>query len=507
MANDKKRRKLNDSEATPTTNGTATVEPLKKISTSIIPIPTPKSKSAIPLPTPKSHTPIIPVISAANQKTSKEKTPKLAPPIGKSNSPIPIPVPIDKKSSENSRKPKPLIAKSTSPIPIPTFLTTNAASTPKAAQDETISKHKKKRKQEKENKERSEEDSSAQKDQLINTPAKVQANSTIVLPIVETSKPSDKSVETHKESKHKTKRKNKDTGEEPVESQSQTVIDSQSTVLVETPKKSKKKKRIATDATTNGVIQPILDVLQIPENTQNTGLHILEVEMYLPVSPIALGYALDGAIANSISPLLLTYHDPFKGYVLGHRNGRASAGKDAAARCIDQYGPPYLWVTVEILVFRPIKGAWLTGSVGMQTQSHINLVVWNYFNAKIERKRLPSSWEFIEDEYEQYEYEEPMEKDPSAVHTYNPNKKYRRTTGSYVDGQGTKIQGQIVFRAIDFDISTTGVGNQSIINIDGTFLSERDERLLVERETQKSDAVTMVNRPHPGAGAASSSRS
>jgi DNA-directed RNA polymerase I subunit RPA43 len=205
----------------------------------------------------------------------------------------------------------------------------------------------------------------------------------------------------------------------------------------------------------------ISNLLEMPADTLNTGLHLITANMYLPIFPIAIKYSLEGAIAEAISPLLLTYYAPFKGYVLAHRNARATEGEGSASRCNDQYGMSFLWVTVDVLVFRPVKGAWLKGIVGLQTESHIGLVVWNYFSARVEKKRLPPDWKFIEDEYK-----EPLEQ----TETRKGKGRLKRNTGAYHDGAGCKIEGELVFRAVDFDVTRT------LMTIEGSLVNETEVR-------------------------------
>jgi DNA-directed RNA polymerase I subunit RPA43 len=203
--------------------------------------------------------------------------------------------------------------------------------------------------------------------------------------------------------------------------------------------------------------------LKIPADTLSTGLHLITANMYLPVYPIAIKYSLEGAIAEAISPLLLTYHAPFKGYVLAHRNARATEGNGSASRCIDQYGMSFLWVTVDVLVFRPVKGAWLKGMVGLQSESHISLIVWNYFSARVEKKRLPVDWRFVEEEYEA-----PLDE----TETHVKRSKVRRSTGAYHDGKGRRIEGALAFRAVDFEVTRSGDGQRTLMTIEGSLVDE-----------------------------------
>jgi DNA-directed RNA polymerase I subunit RPA43 len=226
----------------------------------------------------------------------------------------------------------------------------------------------------------------------------------------------------------------------------------------------------------------------IPENSTQTGIHLIKTQMYLRVHPIALRYSVKGAIADSISPLLMSYHAPLKGVVLAHQNARPTEGEGATSRCIDQYGASFLWVTVEVLVFRPSKGAWLRGQISIQTPTHINLVVYNVFNARIEKNKLPADWKFIEEEDEdENDNESPLGGDETApAKRAVRDRPFRRITGSYYDGAGNKIEGVINFRAIDFDVIRSGGSHRTLISIEGSLRKEDFEKVTEQDGTLPS---------------------
>jgi DNA-directed RNA polymerase I subunit RPA43 len=227
--------------------------------------------------------------------------------------------------------------------------------------------------------------------------------------------------------------------------------------------------------------------------------------MYLPVPPITNEYPLAGTVANSLSPLLLTYYPPLKGIVLGFASARFSAPPDTGtgtgggggggfARVIDCYAQPFVWVTAEALLFRPVRGAWLEGVVRFQTESHVGLVVWNVFHAVVERHRMPPDWQWValEKPSAAAEGEEDIVPDQWVVATSGAGGKYgakgksksKNTVGAYFD-RGGRVEGTMAFRARDFDFDFERPGNLSLMTIEGSFLSEEKDREVDERLGRK----------------------
>ncbi|KAK3701628.1 hypothetical protein LTR37_015379 [Vermiconidia calcicola] len=184
---------------------------------------------------------------------------------------------------------------------------------------------------------------------------------------------------------------------------------------------------------------------------------------YLPLSPCAYNFPLEGLCAEHISPLLLTYFPPLKGVLLSFENPRLSEEpgngvhvktdkglKRVLSRSIDEYAVSYIWLTADFLTFKPSRGTYLEGYVSLQNEGMLGLVCYNYFNAVIERDKLPKDWRWIEDE------------DQPKIR----KKKFSEGGGHFVDGNGSVIEGRIVFRVDDFEAtpgSDTGAGTVSIL--------------------------------------------
>ncbi|KAK3713338.1 hypothetical protein LTR37_008530 [Vermiconidia calcicola] len=169
---------------------------------------------------------------------------------------------------------------------------------------------------------------------------------------------------------------------------------------------------------------------------------------YLPLSPCAYNFPLEGLCAEHISPLLLTYFPPLKGVVLSFENPRLSEEpgngvqvkndkglKRVLSRSIDEYAVSYIWLTADFMTFKPNRGTYLEGYVSLQNE---------------ERDKLPKDWRWIEDE----------------DHPKVRKKKFSEGGGHFEDSNGSALEGRVIFEVDDFEAtpgSDTGAGTVSIL--------------------------------------------
>lgn len=207
--------------------------------------------------------------------------------------------------------------------------------------------------------------------------------------------------------------------------------------------------------------------------------HLQTSSLYLPLAPVSQRFPLEGICAEHLSPLLLTYYPPFNGVLLSYSNPRLSEkafGNDGAQVLLqnhDEYAVSWTWLTAEFLLFKPEKGAWLEGYVNFQNEGHLGLVCWNLFNASIERKRLPSEWEWKD-------VSDAREGGEGQGETYAED-----GAGFYVDGEGNKIEGMVKFRVREIESSHDR--ERGFLSIEGTMLSERAEERVAEREKLRTE--------------------
>lgn len=187
---------------------------------------------------------------------------------------------------------------------------------------------------------------------------------------------------------------------------------------------------------------------------------------YLPLSPCAANFPLEGLLAEHISPLLLTYYPPLKGVLLSYSNAYLSETPQAnteskdrvLTKCTNEYAVTFVWLTADFLLLRPQRGTWMEGYVRLGNESMIGLVCYNYFNAVIEREKMPRSWTWVAEDEEMEEQKGRRRTD--AV----------ESAGYFQDGERKKVEGRVVFRVEDFE-ALVGEGGSGV-SIMGTLLEE-----------------------------------
>ncbi|TKA67088.1 hypothetical protein B0A55_08659, partial [Friedmanniomyces simplex] len=190
---------------------------------------------------------------------------------------------------------------------------------------------------------------------------------------------------------------------------------------------------------------------------------------YLALSPCANEFPLEGLVAEHISPLLLTYYPPLRGVILKYSNARLSetpyeqgSGESGngvvLSKAVDEYAVTFVYLTVDLVVFAPTKGSWLEGFVNLQNESLLGLVCYNYFNAAIERHRLPKDWRWVEDG------------------SQGSTRVGKGSQGYWVDGNGQKMDGRVVFRVKDFEAAPGSESGAGSLNTLGTLLSVAEEK-------------------------------
>ena len=120
----------------------------------------------------------------------------------------------------------------------------------------------------------------------------------------------------------------------------------------------------------------------------------------LPLSPITQTKPSSGLCAEHLSPMLLTYHEPFKAVVLAYSDvhlsnyprGQSSESEQICAESVDEYSVNYTWITANFLLLRPGRGTQIEGQIRIQNESYIGLICWNMFNANIPRRLVPKDW-------------------------------------------------------------------------------------------------------------------
>lgn len=217
--------------------------------------------------------------------------------------------------------------------------------------------------------------------------------------------------------------------------------------------------------------------------------------LYLPLPPISQKHALQGICAEHISPLILTYYPPFHGVIISYSNARLStdphteASKPAYARAVDEYASSFVWLTADFVVFKPRRGSVIEGYVNLQSESTVGLLCLNFFNASIERRRLPKDWKWIPGGMKAPGKRKSKN---AARYTLSDSDGVREddaagqiledAEGYFHDQAGKKIEGLLQFRVKNVDTSKSMDRESGFVSIEGTMLSEDEERQLQEHE-------------------------
>lgn len=213
------------------------------------------------------------------------------------------------------------------------------------------------------------------------------------------------------------------------------------------------------------------------------------VSLYRPLFPIGWDKPVTSCQYQHLQPLLNKYVPSLRGVLLDYKNstlgsnpGRQDAATDDDAlttvMCHNEYAVGYGWITADVELFVPSRGAFMEGSINLQTEGHIGVVCFGRFNASIEARRLPSAWKWVSNESPEAQGVE----ETASVITADDHGVVRQihSTGFWVDGEGEKVRGKIRFRIRNFDAGTSG--ETSYLSLEGTMLDRESERSLVEEE-------------------------
>ncbi|TPX06698.1 uncharacterized protein E0L32_002194 [Thyridium curvatum] len=226
------------------------------------------------------------------------------------------------------------------------------------------------------------------------------------------------------------------------------------------------------------------------------------ISLYVPLYPIGFDKPISSVGEQHLAPMLNHYSPLLGGVLLAYRNVGLSERAirpdpknpptdktPAVLASIDEYAVGFGWLTADVDLFVPSRGAWLEGNVNLQTEGHIGVVCWDKFNASIEAKRMPRGWRFIDLVGGQQEAAAPdaaAEQDPfEDEENGEPEVEQMHATGYWVDAAGRRIKGKLRFRIKNFDVGIAG--DHGYLSIEGTMLTEDEERDLAaeEREAER----------------------
>lgn len=231
-----------------------------------------------------------------------------------------------------------------------------------------------------------------------------------------------------------------------------------------------------------------------PDSPAGSSFHQQTSSLYLPISPISQSHPLQGLCAEHLSPLILTYYPPFHGVILSYANVRLSSSpaittqnEEILGRSIDEYAASFIWLTADFLLFRPERGNVLEGWINLQNEGSVGLMCLNFFNASIERKRLPKEWTWVSGVVgpSRTSRKKKLNDGTSSDEAEEEERQANGTSvfdGHFEDGAGNPIKGLFRFRIKDIETSRSAEREHGFLSIEGTMLSELDEKELQEQE-------------------------
>lgn len=256
-------------------------------------------------------------------------------------------------------------------------------------------------------------------------------------------------------------------------------------------KKDKKQKRASSPPTTttttaNSSAAVIPDPKQYPFFTQTFSQRIA-------VWPAAFDEPLTKTAREYLDPQLNRYSPKFKGVLLAYKNVNLSDRPQRASlknpptdetpvtlASVGPYAPPFAWLTADLHLFVPSRGAWMEGEINLQSEGHVGVVCFGKFNASISRRSLPKAWSWVEQEEDPFqetaaagEEEEGAQEDGESKEDEESAPRLR-STGYWVDENGKKVEGKIYFRIKNFSSGSTG--DYTFLSLQGTMLDDEAEK-------------------------------
>lgn len=273
--------------------------------------------------------------------------------------------------------------------------------------------------------------------------------------------------------------------------------------------------------TTRRAIAP--DVKEYPFFTQTFSQRV-------PIWPAAFDEPLTKTAREYLDPMLNRYSPKFKGVLLAYKNVNVSHRPQRAnpnnpptddtpivLESFECYAPPFAWLTADLHLFVPSRGAWMEGVINLQSEGHIGVVCFEKFNASISRRSLPKGWTWVEQTEEELAVEaaaaaeehpfveaeqgageekgEEEEGDETAEGEKGEGEETKqqakeaprlRSSGYWLDENGDKVSGTIHFRIKNFSSGSTG--DYTYLSLQGTMLDDEAEKEAAaeEREIEKA---------------------
>lgn len=197
---------------------------------------------------------------------------------------------------------------------------------------------------------------------------------------------------------------------------------------------------------------------QVGENGLSNCFYVFHTELYVSLAPIHLNNPINGIKAQHLDPLVMSYFPRARGVVLSYLNIKLDRqnesvnanGENVTIARIEGSTPfTFMWVLVDLLVWRPLVGDVMEGYVYMQTASHIGLLVHDTFNASIKKLSIPHQWEFVPSQEDEIV-------DEFAL--------LAKSFGYWADENGNRIDGKLKFIVKRVHLAS------KVLSLEGTLL-------------------------------------
>ncbi|KAB5554350.1 hypothetical protein GE09DRAFT_964371 [Coniochaeta sp. 2T2.1] len=277
-------------------------------------------------------------------------------------------------------------------------------------------------------------------------------------------------------------------------------------------KKKRKEKEAADDVDMMDVdnAQPATATTTTSASDPGFPFYTQTISLYVPFYPIGFDKPITNVASQHLEPLLNHYSPLLRGVLLAYRNVNLSERPvrpnpkhlpddhtPALVESLDEYAVGFGWLTADVDLFIPSRGAWMEGTVNLQSDGHVGVVCFNKFNASIEAKRLPSGWRWVD--LNENHHNSSSTK-PQGKHTFlsaDPDTPEGtdilddsplelaelHTTGYWVNEAGEKVSSMpLRFRIKNFDVGVAG--DYGYISIEGTTLDDEEEREMGRQERE-----------------------
>ncbi|KAF9181211.1 hypothetical protein BGZ51_000586 [Haplosporangium sp. Z 767] len=192
-------------------------------------------------------------------------------------------------------------------------------------------------------------------------------------------------------------------------------------------------------------------------NTAMTSGPFVEVstKLYIHLPPCFATKPIEG-VQEQLNGFLMRYIPQVDGVVLAHSDLKLlqSSGKI-------MYDSPYchFWISVKLLVWKPVKGSILHGTISMQSPDHIALVLHGAFNASIPSEFIPKDKYKFDPNSSYSQVKQQDEDSSSAVNVPTNGEWVLKETGESIGHDGV----------IDFEV-TDLVRTNDMLTVTGSLM-------------------------------------